>query len=92
LDNITAAKLIAIELWEAGHTVICPHLNTYWALAECDIPQDEYVKRDLQIVERCDGVVMIPGWEQSDGAVTEYMFAKLKDIPVWEYPEIPDAS
>jgi len=72
--------------------VICPHLNTFWPITACGVPQDEYVRRDLIIVERCDGVVMMPDWEDSEGAVTEYLFARLHNIPVWEYPEVPECQ
>ena len=50
------------------------------------------MRRDLIIVERCDGVVMMPDWEESEGAVTEYLFARLHNIPVWEYPEVPECQ
>lgn len=32
---------------------------------------EEYMERDLELVETCDLMVMLPGWEASRGAVIE---------------------
>ena len=92
LENIFIAQRITAELWQIGHTVLSPHLNTLFPSSMCDIPQEEYIRRDLNIVAVCEGVVMMPDWEESEGAVTEYLFARLHNIPVWEYPEVPRAE
>jgi len=86
--NIAAARKVAIELWEAGFTVICPHLNTAHFERDCSIPEDNYIKGDLHILSRCDAVIMLEGWQQSEGAMIEHMMAKEWGIPVYYYPDI----
>lgn len=91
-ENIEQAHAIAAELWEKGYIVICPHKNTENFEAMTTLDHDEFVRRDLQIVERCDAMVMLPGWDQSGGAMVERGHANHLGIPVWEYPELPPAS
>src|SRR3990167_11533393 len=63
--NIDDAKKVAIDLWEMGYVVICPHLNTDHFENDCKVIDDVYLKGDLEIILRCDAMVMIPGWRDS---------------------------
>lgn len=87
--NISIARNIAIRLWEEGYGVICPHLNTQHFEWDCLCEWQDYMDGDLTMVERSDLVVMIPGWEDSKGAVIERDHAIRKGIPVYEYPHYP---
>lgn len=87
--NIQAAREAAIKVWEAGHTAICPHLNTAHFEDDCSLDDDRYVERDMDILARCDGILMLPGWEASVGARTEHAYALDLSLPVWRYPELP---
>ena len=87
MDNIRAAELTAIDLWRIGFAVICPHKNT--ALLDGTLGDDDshiWLEGDLVMLERCDCIVMIPGWERSEGAKAEKEFAKERDIPVFYWP------
>ncbi len=82
-ENIQAARIVAIALWEAGHAVICPHLNTAYFNEDCKVGFDDYIKGDLIMLARCDGIVMLKGWEDSRGAVIEHEYALGLGIPVF---------
>lgn len=87
--NIDAAAVIAKELWQKGHAVICPHLNT----AHFEIPgvtYEDYIKGDLNMVRRCDAMVMVPGWKDSRGACEERAYAEQLGIPIYHYPTVPE--
>lgn len=86
--NIEAARRVAVELWEQGYTVICPHLNTAFFERDCKIT-DDYIRRDLEIVSRCDAVILLPGWQCSEGAREEKRAAEDLGIAVYEYPDRP---
>jgi hypothetical protein len=87
-ENLDVGKKIALELWKDGHAVICPHANT-------DIEGNEtvgarvWLNGDLQIVARCDAVVVVPDWEGSKGTEGEIAFAEERHIPVYYYPDKP---
>jgi nucleoside 2-deoxyribosyltransferase len=90
-DNIRNAALVASRLWEKGHAAICPHTNTsQFELIDCTATYEQYLQGDLKMLARCDAIVMVPGWEESRGAVTERLYAVELGIPVFEYPSLPD--
>jgi len=88
-ENISKARLIAIEVWESGNTALCPHLNTYHFEQDCNVDDEVYLTRDLDILSRCDAILMIPSWKDSTGAKRELSFALDNNIPVYYYPELP---
>ena len=83
--NIRKAELVSEELWKQGYTVFCPHMNS--RLLDGIIPHDEWYKRDLVILKRCDVVVLLPGWQFSKGTRIEKEFAEKHNIPVVEWNE-----
>lgn len=88
-QNIQNAREVAVVVWEAGHVAICPHLNTACFEEDCQVPNHRYLSGDLDILARCDGLILTLDWERSEGARAEKTFAEQHDIPVWVYPEIP---
>lgn len=88
--NIQNARQIAIELWEDGYYVFCPHLNTAHFEIDCRCTYENYIRGDMDILLRCDAVVMMPEWRGSEGANMEYSLAVKHNIPVFEYPELPE--
>lgn len=87
--NIEAARKVAIELWEAGHIALCPHLNTAHFERDCNATYRQYIDGDLDMLSRCDAILMLPGWENSQGAKAEWGYAKELGMPIHLYPEIP---
>jgi hypothetical protein len=51
--NIANARRVAVELWEKGYNVICPHLNTSSMELDCKMPDARYLGYTLTL--RCDG-------------------------------------
>lgn len=81
-QNIQAAELLARQCWNAAIPAICPHLNTAH-MDDVNVP-DVFYAGDLAILERCDAVLLVPGWEQSFGAKMERIHALRNRIPVFE--------
>lgn len=81
-NNIKKAEEVAKLLWHLGFSVICPHLNT----ANFEVPgvtYDDYIEGDLEMISRCDGIVMLPNWTKSKGACIEHDFASGIGIPIY---------
>ena len=82
--NIRAAEEVAQELWRMGFAVICPHANTRHF--DGIVSSEEFIAGDLEMVERCDAVVMLSNSMQSKGAMEEFRCAKRNGIPVYWWP------
>lgn len=80
VENIRRAESVAIEYWKKGYAVICPHKNT--ALFDGICPDETWLNGDLAILSRCDVIVMVPGWKESQGARTEKAYAEANGIKV----------
>jgi len=80
LENIRHAERYAIKYWKLGYAVICPHLNTAHFDGLC--PDETWLKGDLEILKRCDVIVMIPGAANSSGACKELDLALESGIQV----------
>ncbi len=73
VHNIQVARHYAEKYWNMGYAVICPHANSGWM--EANVPEQILMEGDLDIIKRCDIIVMIPGWEDSVGAINEHATA-----------------
>jgi hypothetical protein len=79
--NIRQAEAIALELWQMGFAVICPGKNT--ENFDGAAPDAVWLQGDLEMLARCDAVVMAPGWSDSRGAKDEYALASELEKPVF---------
>ena len=87
--NIEAARAVARELWLMGFAVICPHSNT--ALMDGIDTGELFLDGDLAILERCDFIVMLPGWQESSGATAELEHARALGLGVFIWPDDREA-
>lgn len=79
--NIRRAEVAALGVWAAGFTALCPHLNTQNFSGA--LPDEVWLRGDLALLERCDGILMVEGWENSHGAMDEKNYAMRHKIPVF---------
>jgi hypothetical protein len=82
--NIDRAANVAEILWIGGFAVVCPHLNSAF-FGGC-ISDEQFIARYIEIMNRCDCVVMGYGSVASDGAWRERTAAIAAGIPVFEWP------
>jgi nucleoside 2-deoxyribosyltransferase len=88
-QNIRRAEAIALELWLLGAAVLCPHANTRFFQGAA--PDDVWLTGDLEMLGRCDAVVLAENWEKSSGTKAEIDYARLHNIPVFEWNKDRDA-
>ncbi len=95
-ENIDYATRVARELWLLGLAVICPHANTAWmdgpqlAVNEhgavCGSGDEVFLRGDLELLSRCDAIVLVGKWRESSGAKTEYLQALASAQRVFYWP------
>jgi len=64
--NIDKAEAVALKYWKAGYAVFCPHKNSAFMGGSC--PDETWLEGGLEILKRCDGIVMMEGWRESKGS------------------------
>lgn len=82
-DNIRRAEEAARKIWQAGDYAICPHLNT--RLFGGLVPDEQFLAGGLELLRRSDGVFLLPGWRESEGAQAEVEEAKRLGLPLYHH-------
>ena len=80
-QNIQAAREVASKVVAAGYMPLCPHTNT--AHMEGLADDAFFLAGTLELLRRCDAVLLVPGWETSAGARAEVMEANRLGLPVF---------
>lgn len=80
--NILAAEQVAVAVWKLGAVAVCPHKNS--AFFEGAVDDDEvFLHGYLELLRRCDAIMLVEGWETSVGTKGEIAEAHQKDIPIF---------
>jgi hypothetical protein len=79
--NIRRAETLSLEVWRLGCAAICPHSNTRFFQGAA--PDAVWLDGDLAMLAKCDGMLMTPDWQKSQGATAEHDFAQKYHIPVF---------
>jgi len=81
-QNVMRAMQVARDVWALGETAaVCPHGNTIYF--QGTLPDDTWLVGDLELLRRADAVIMVEGWEQSQGALAEHQEALDRFIPIF---------
>jgi len=77
-------------LSDKGHTVLSP-ANTIPLTNPEEISHDGYIRICKAMIDECDYLVMLPGWEESKGALEEKRYAGEHDKFVCQDTDVNDA-
>lgn len=80
-NNIRRAEELSLEVWRLGAAAICPHLNTHHYQGV--LPDYTWLYGDLEILRRCDAMLVVPNWHNSKGTQGEIHFAENLGLPVF---------
>ncbi len=80
-ENIRRAERLALEVWRIGAAALCPHTNTRFFQGAAD--DAVWLDGDLELLKRCDAVLMTLDWNRSTGATAERRWAQTCGIPVF---------
>ena len=81
-ENIRRAERLALAVWHLGAAALCPHTNTRFFQGAA--PDDLWLAGDLELLIRCDAVILTADWDRSVGAGIERAVAERRGIPVFE--------
>ena len=70
------------KLKNDGYSVINP--ASVNSMMPSDTSYEEYMKMSLTMLDMCDAIYMLTGWEKSCGANREYGYALAKDYILME--------
>jgi len=81
--NVRLAAEAGIEVMRRGHVALCPHTMTHnWDMGT-GLRYEQFLAADLELLRRCDAVLMVGTWGASKGAVGEYRAALALGLPVY---------
>jgi len=80
-ENIQRAEDIAVMLMRNGFDVITPHKNTS-GYQQYEFTHERYLEQDINVLSRCDAILMMNNWRESKGACIEMDYAKEENIPI----------
>lgn len=83
VENIRRAEALALKVWQAGAACICPHKNTALFGGALGMPDEVWLKGDLEMIRRCDAVIVTENWTQSSGTIAEVDLAQELGLPVF---------
>lgn len=90
--NIQAARKVGLLCAQKGWSPLIPHSNAAHLDECCGLPDQYWLDATMELLLRCDAVVLCPGWINSVGTCAEVAEAKRRGIPVYETEtDLPDA-
>jgi hypothetical protein len=81
-QNVMKAMARSLEVWRRGHAAVCPHANTMF-FQDADGCEDRvWLDGDIEMLRRCDALLTVEGWKESNGATAEVLLAQQIGKPV----------
>src|SRR5579864_3734673 len=74
-------------VWRLGAMAIVPHLNSPSHKFGDVMPAASVYLADLELMERCDAIFRLTGWENSFGSKLETAWANFRQIPIFDKEE-----
>lgn len=78
--NIHNAECVATFVWEADHYPLCPHANARYASSY--VTDAQYLAGTMEFMRRCDAVIVLPEYMNSEGTLGEIAEAHKLGMPV----------
>lgn len=81
--NIDRAESLGVEVASTGAMPVIPHANTSDPRFETVQKYQFWIDGTLELLRRCDALILTPDWERSNGARGEELEALRMGIPVF---------
>jgi len=83
IENLRRMILWSNKIREAGFYTCVPGLDFLETLVSDNLNYERCFKNSQVQLTRCDGLFLVPGWENSDGTHNEIKLATELSIPVF---------
>lgn len=80
-QNIRKAEGFALSVAKLGLVPLCPH--SMYRFYQDSLPDEFWLAATLALLKPCDGILLIPGWENSSGSRGEKKYAEDNKIEVF---------
>lgn len=97
IKNFHNMLVMAESVRREGFAVFVPALDFMMGVMWGDYEYADYFDNSQPILDRCDAVFVVPGWENSSGTKKEISSAIMQNIPVFfelahlrEWRDCPD--
>ena len=82
--NIKAAQAVGLQACYKGWTPLIPHANfAHFDAIAPQLDDDFWLTATMELLRRCDAVVLCPGYSRSDGTLGEIEEAKRLGLPIY---------
>ncbi len=81
--NVQRAAMAAGLLTARGWAVCCPHTNSHLPSQLVKLPEDDWLESGLALLRRADAVVLLEGWQNSLGCLSERSWASMEQKPIF---------
>lgn len=88
-EHVQAARDAMAALMAAGYGVVCPHTMTHQLEFYNGLTEEMYLAQGLEQLRRCDAMIVLPGWSDSEGTQAEIWHATEWHIPFVYIEERP---
>lgn len=83
--NVRRAEELALTVCALGAVALCPH--TMYRFYQGQFQDRYWLDAGLELLRRCDAVILVDGWESSAGTKAEIDAARLYGLPVFGHLE-----
>jgi hypothetical protein len=80
-ENIASMRTVAVEVHRSGVFAYAPCINT--SFMDGVASDEHFLEGNLVMLEKCDCIIMCPGWENSAGAQAELARARVLRLPAF---------
>lgn len=80
-QNVRRAEIACLDIWRMGMVPICPHTQTRYFQGSA--PDAAFLDGTLEMMRRCDAILVLSDWAQSDGTKGEIKEADRLGLPVF---------
>ena len=82
-QNIQKAEDVTVKYLKKGYIVFCPHKA--WGFLDgslSDTDGERWLVFGIEMLKRCDVIIMMRDWRSSEGACAEHQIAKERGLKV----------